>query len=68
MAIDSDNVFAIDASTEDMKIAKLTRHKLTQEENRPCRKVGRHWCFRRETIDRWLEEFWHNEPEQRGNR
>ncbi|MEM5947923.1 helix-turn-helix domain-containing protein [Spirochaetia bacterium 38H-sp] len=22
----------------------------------PCQKIGRHWHFRKEAIDRWLEE------------
>ena len=36
-------------------IAKSTLYKLTQEGRLPGQKVGRHWRFRKETIDRWLD-------------
>jgi len=31
-------------------------YKLAQSGKIPCQKVGRHWRFRREAIERWLEE------------
>ncbi len=31
-------------------------YKLAQEGRVPAQKFGRHWRFRREAIDRWLEE------------
>ena len=39
-----------------LKIPKSTVYKLCQEGKIPGQKVGRHWRFRRETIDRWLDE------------
>jgi excisionase family DNA binding protein len=38
-----------------LKIAKSTLYKLAQEGKLPGLEVGRHWRFRREAIDRWLE-------------
>ncbi len=37
------------------KVAKSTLYKLSQEGKVPGQKVGKHWRFRREAIDRWLE-------------
>ena len=38
-----------------LKIPKSTLYKLVREGKVPCQKVGRHWRFRKETIDRWLD-------------
>jgi excisionase family DNA binding protein len=37
-----------------LKVAKSTLYKLAQEGKLPAQKVGRHWRFRKEAIDRWL--------------
>ncbi len=39
-----------------VKVSKSTLYKLVREGKVPCQKVGRHWRFRKETIDRWLDE------------
>lgn len=39
-----------------LKIAKSTLYKLSQEHRIPAQKVGRHWRFRKDAIDRWLED------------
>jgi excisionase family DNA binding protein len=39
-----------------IRISVSTLYKLAQEGRIPGQKVGRHWRFRRETIDRWLDE------------
>ena len=51
-----DLVMTIDDLAEYLKIPKSTVYKLVQEGQIPGQKVGRHWRFRRETIDRWLDE------------
>ncbi|MFQ5745144.1 MAG: helix-turn-helix domain-containing protein [Acidobacteriota bacterium] len=38
-----------------LKIPKSTLYKLAQEGKIPSQKVGRHWRFRKQAIDRWLE-------------
>ncbi len=42
---------------EYLKIPRSTLYKLCQEGRVPSQKVGRHWRFRKEAIDRWLEEY-----------
>jgi excisionase family DNA binding protein len=39
-----------------LKIPKSTLYKLVREGKIPSQKIGRHWRFRKEAIDRWLEE------------
>jgi excisionase family DNA binding protein len=39
-----------------LKIPKSTLYKLVREGKIPSQKVGRHWRFRKKTIDRWLDE------------
>lgn len=41
-------------------------YKLAQEGKIPCQKVGRHWRFRKEALDRWLEEGPNNEKTRTG--
>ena len=50
------SVLTIDELAAYLKVAKSTLYKLCQEGKVPGQKVGRHWRFRRETIDRWLDE------------
>ena len=38
-----------------LRIPRASVYKLAQKGSIPCQKVGRHWRFRREAIDRWLE-------------
>ncbi len=40
-----------------LKISKSTLYKLVREGKIPSQKVGRHWRFRKEAIDRWLENL-----------
>ena len=49
-------VLTIDELAVYLKIAKSTLYKLAQEGKLPGQKVGRHWRFRKETIDHWLDE------------
>lgn len=54
--VPSDAVFTIDDLVVYLKLPKSTVYKLAQEGKIPGQKVGRHWRFRRETIDRWLDQ------------
>jgi excisionase family DNA binding protein len=38
-----------------LRIPRSSLYKLAQEGKIPSQKVGRHWRFHREAIDRWLE-------------
>lgn len=49
-------VFTIDELAIYLKLPKRTLYKLAQKGTIPGHKVGRHWRFHRETIDRWLTD------------
>lgn len=49
-------VLTIDELAEYLKIPKSTLYKLVQDGKIPGQKIGRHWRFSKEVIDRWLEE------------
>jgi excisionase family DNA binding protein len=65
MEPNSGSVLTIDELADYLKIPKSTLYKLAQEGKVPGQKVGRHWRFRKETIDRWLE---HDTPAERSRR
>ena len=48
-------VMTIDELSDYLRISRSTLYKLAQEGRVPCQKVGRHWRFRKQAIDRWLE-------------
>lgn len=56
MVEESISVFTIEELATYLKIPKSTIYKLAQEGKLPGQKVGKHWRFRKEAIDRWLEE------------
>lgn len=49
-------VMTIDELAVYLKISKSTLYKLVREGQIPSQKVGRHWRFRKEKIDRWLDK------------
>lgn len=63
MAEERDPVLTIDELSDYLKIPKSTLYKLLQEGKVPGQKVGRHWRFHREVIDRWLAEGHRGTPE-----
>jgi len=44
----------VDEVAEYLRIPRGSVYKLAQQGRIPCQKVGRHWRFRRKTIDEWL--------------
>jgi len=48
-------VMTIAEVAEYLRIPRGSVYKLAQRGRIPCQKVGRHWRFRRESLDRWLE-------------
>ena len=55
-------VMTIEELSAYLKIPKSTLYKLVREGKVPSQKVGRHWRFRKEAIDRWLDETQAEEP------
>ena len=60
------NVLTIEELSAYLKIPRSTLYKLVREGKIPSQKVGRHWRFRKETIDRWLDETPAKEPNPKG--
>jgi len=52
-----DAVMTIGELSKYLKISRSTLYKLAQEGKLPAQKVGRHWRFHKEGIDRWLMEY-----------
>jgi excisionase family DNA binding protein len=64
MPEDFPQVFTIDEASHYLRIPLSSLYKLSQGGKIPCQKVGRHWRFRKEAIDRWLEEHSPSELKQ----
>jgi excisionase family DNA binding protein len=50
-------VLTIHETSAYLRIPLRSLYKLAQEKRIPCQKVGRHWRFRRQALDRWLEAY-----------
>ena len=50
-----DKVLTIQELAEYLKLSLSTAYKLAQEGKIPGQKVGKHWRFHRDEIDRWLK-------------
>lgn len=66
MSGNRDAVLTIQELSAYLKIPKSTLYKLVRESKVPCQKIGRHWRFRKEAIDRWLEEPGPNASDRKG--
>jgi excisionase family DNA binding protein len=56
MVNNTPEIMTIGETAQYLRISLSSLYKLAQEGRIPCQKVGRHWRFRREAIDRWLEQ------------
>ena len=56
MASNLPEVMTIEETSRYLRVPLSSLYKLAQSGKIPCQKVGRHWRFRREAIERWLEE------------
>ena len=54
-------VLTIEEASKYLRIPLSTLYKLAQDGKIPCQKVGRHWRFRKETIDHWLDDQFKND-------
>jgi excisionase family DNA binding protein len=50
------DILTIEELSNYLRISKSTLYKLVREGRIPCQKVGRHWRFRKQAIDVWLQE------------
>lgn len=58
----SDDVLTIKELATYLKTPKSTLYKLVREGKIPSQKIGRHWRFRKEAINNWLEETRFDNP------
>lgn len=49
-------IMNIEELAEYLKVSTSSLYKLAQRGDVPGQKVGKHWRFRKETIDRWLDK------------
>jgi len=49
-------IFTVVEISDYLKIPRSTIYKLVREGKIPAQKIGRHWRFRKEAIDHWLEK------------
>ena len=56
------DVLTIYETSAYLRIPLSSMYKLAQEGKIPCQKVGRHWRFRRQALDRWLESYAQKNP------
>ena len=48
-------VMTIDDLAGYLQVSKSSLYKLAQEGRVPGQKVGKHWRFKKDAVDRWLE-------------
>lgn len=56
MATNYPEVMTIEEVCQYLRIPRSSLYKLAQEGKIPCQKVGRHWRFRKASIDFWLDD------------
>ena len=61
---DTDEFWTAEEVSNYLRIPQSTIYKLAQDKVLPGFKVGKHWRFRRETIERWIEQRSANNPSQ----
>lgn len=49
------DILTLDELSAYLRISKSTLYKLVREGRIPSQKIGRHWRFRKETIDKWMD-------------
>jgi excisionase family DNA binding protein len=57
-------VLTLEEACAYLKIPKSSLYKLAKAGRIPCQKVGRHWRFSKEAVDRWLGR---ERPDQSGS-
>ena len=62
MKSENDEILTIDELSVYLKISKSTLYKLVQENKLPGQKIGKHWRFRKDSIDKWIDETSASKP------
>lgn len=61
---ETDEFWTAEEVSNYLRIPQSTVYKLAQDKVLPGFKVGKHWRFRREAIERWIEQRSANNPSQ----
>lgn len=56
MSSNPPEIMTIGETAQYLRISQSSLYKLAQDGRIPCQKVGRHWRFRKASIDNWLDE------------
>lgn len=62
------DILTIEELSAYLKIPESTLYKIVREGKIPSQKVGRHWRFRKEAIDNWLDQMGSKETEPKGEK
>ena len=62
------DVLTIEELSAYLKIPESTLYKIVREGKIPSQKVGRHWRFRKEAIDNWLDQMGSKGTESMGEK
>jgi excisionase family DNA binding protein len=57
MSSELPDIMTLEETCNYLRIPRSSLYKLAQEGKIPCQKVGRHWRFRKQALDRWLEAY-----------
>ncbi len=57
MSSNPPEIMTIGETAQYLRISQSSFYKLAQDGRIPCQKVGRHWRFRKQALDRWLEAY-----------
>jgi excisionase family DNA binding protein len=52
---ENNEVLSIEQLSQYLKVPKSTLYRLVRDSLIPSHKVGKHWRFRKEAVDRWLD-------------
>lgn len=53
---ENNEVLGIEQLSQYLKVPKSTLYRLVRDNGIPSHKVGKHWRFRKEAVDRWLDQ------------
>ena len=60
-------ILGIDGLSKYLDVSRSTLYKLAQEGKLPGNKVGKRWRFRKETVDKWLDDGQQSQPKEENN-
>jgi excisionase family DNA binding protein len=50
-------IMTIQETSDFLRIPLSSLYKLAQQGKIPCQKVGRHWRFHKQALEKWFEKF-----------